>query len=354
MTNLTVAERLGIEPFETAPRIELRSNWTEEDLQMVIRAAYRQVLGNDYIMKSDRLTSAESLLRQGDLTVQDFVRAIALSELYRQKFFYSSQQIRFIELNYKHLLGRAPYDESEIADHVDLYAKKGYAAEINSYIDSNEYEDNFGYNIVPYYRGFTSQLGQKTVGYNRIFQLYRGYANSDRAQTSSNLAKLTREIAQNLPSSIPVSTSVTLRREDPDRIQKLVAAAVQRTKSTAPSYTRIDPTLERQCQEQAELIKKLQQQLAQLRPTAALGEAWTNKWQSYSPPTTPESSMALGTPAQNPATPGQSVSYIEWQQLAQKQTETIAALQQQIAQARSLAAIGEARLNKWRSRTFSG
>jgi len=54
--------------------VELGSNATEDGLQVVIRAAYRQVLGNAHLMESQRLTSAESLLRNGDITGRDFVR----------------------------------------------------------------------------------------------------------------------------------------------------------------------------------------------------------------------------------------------------------------------------------------
>jgi hypothetical protein len=48
--------------------VELRSNATEDDLQFVIRAGYRQVLGNAHLMESQRLTSAASLLRNSDIT----------------------------------------------------------------------------------------------------------------------------------------------------------------------------------------------------------------------------------------------------------------------------------------------
>jgi phycocyanin-associated rod linker protein len=200
------ARQLGIEPFVGTAPTELRTNWTEGDVQAVIHAAYRQVFGNDHLMQSERLTSAESLLRQGDITVRDFVRSLAQSELYRRKFFYSTPQVRFIELNYKHLLGRAPYDESEIAYHVDLYTQKGYEAEINSYIDSQEYQNNFGESIVPYYRGFATQRGQKTVGFTRMFQVYRGYANSDRAQGKNKSAWLTEDLARNLATSVQTPT----------------------------------------------------------------------------------------------------------------------------------------------------
>jgi phycocyanin-associated rod linker protein len=158
------ASRLGTSAFSDAPRLELRPNATREDIESVIRAVYRQLLGNDYLMKSERLASAESLLRDGKSTVQDFVRQVAKSDLYKSKFFYNNFQTRVIELNYKHLLGRAPYDESEVIYHLDLYQNKGYDADIDSYIDSVEYQSSFGNYIVPYYRGFETQTGQKTVG----------------------------------------------------------------------------------------------------------------------------------------------------------------------------------------------
>ncbi|MBD2207921.1 phycobilisome linker polypeptide [Calothrix sp. FACHB-1219] len=199
MTSSQAASQLGFEPFVGTAPIELRAN---EDVKAVIHAAYRQVFGNDHLMQSERLTSAESLLQQGNISVRDFVRTLAQSELYRQKFFYSTPQVRFIELNYKHLLGRATYDEAEIAYHVDLYTQKGYEAEINSYIDSLEYQENFGESIVPYYRGFATQAGQKTVGFSRMFQIYRGYANSDRAQGKNKSAWLTQDLALNLATAI--------------------------------------------------------------------------------------------------------------------------------------------------------
>jgi phycocyanin-associated rod linker protein len=202
MAITAAASRLGTAAFSEAPRVELRLNPTKEDVEAVIRAVYRQLLGNDYLMASERLTSAESLLRDGNLTVREFVRSVAKSELYKNKFFYNNFQTRLIELNYKHLLGRAPYDESEVVYHLDLYQNKGYDTEIDSYIDSVEYQTNFGDNIVPYYRGFETQTGQKTVGFNRMFRLYRGYANSDRAQVEGKNPRLARELANNSASSI--------------------------------------------------------------------------------------------------------------------------------------------------------
>ncbi|MEH2194033.1 MAG: phycobilisome linker polypeptide [Nostoc sp.] len=202
MAITTAASRLGTEPFSDQSPVELRPNASKEDIERVILAVYRQVLGNNYILASDRLESAESILRDGKNTVQEFVRQVAKSELYKTKFFYDNFQTRVIELNYKHLLGRAPYDESEVVYHLDLYQNKGYEADIDSYIDSPEYQSSFGENIAPYYRGFKTQTGQKTVGFSRIFQLYRGYASSDTSQLKGKSSRLAVELGRNSASIV--------------------------------------------------------------------------------------------------------------------------------------------------------
>ncbi|NER33409.1 MAG: photosystem I reaction center subunit XII [Oscillatoria sp. SIO1A7] len=178
--------------------VELRPNASEEDLQTVIRAVYKQVLGNQHILEGQNLASAESLLRNGDISVRQFVNIVAKSELYQSLFFESSSPYRFVELNYKHLLGRAPQDQSEIAEHVGVYNEQGFEAEIDSYIDSDEYVQNFGENIVPYPRSTSSQTGIKNDGFNRMFALLGGAASND----SGNAAKLITSIGANLPTKI--------------------------------------------------------------------------------------------------------------------------------------------------------
>ena len=180
-----------------AESVELRPNATESDFQSVIRAVYRQVLGNAHVLEEQRLSSAESKFRNGELTVRQFVRAVAQSSLYRARCFESSSPYRFVELNFKHLLGRAPQDQAEIAEHVQLYHGQGYAAEIDSYLDSDEYLSNFGENVVPSPRNL-SQTGFKNVVFNRTFALIRGFAANDVGKT----AKLIGDLGQNLATKI--------------------------------------------------------------------------------------------------------------------------------------------------------
>lgn len=177
---------------------ELRPNASEADLQEIIRAVYKQVLGNAHVMESERLTSAESYLRNGEITVKGFVRAVALSSLYRSLFFETASSYRFVELNFKHLLGRAPLDQAEVSEHVQCYNANGYEAEINSYIDSDEYGNTFGENVVPHYRSNQTQPGLKNVTFNRTFALARGFAAND----AGKKAKLTSDLGANLATAI--------------------------------------------------------------------------------------------------------------------------------------------------------
>lgn len=202
MAITTAASRLGTTAYSDIRPIELRPNWTPEEAKAAIQAIYRHVLGNDYLMASERQVGLESLLVNGQITVREFVRGLAKSELYKNKFLYPHFQTRVIELNFKHLLGRAPYDEAEVIEHLDRYQNEGYDADIDSYLDSDEYEASFGDAIVPYYRGFATQTGQKMAGFPRMFQLYRGYANSDSSQIAGTSSRLAGELGANSVSAI--------------------------------------------------------------------------------------------------------------------------------------------------------
>ena len=178
---------------------ELLERKADQDFEIIINTVYKQVLGNGYLLECDRLTTAESLFRNGDLTVRGFVRAIGQSELYRSRFFENSSQYRFIEMNCKHFLGRAPLNQAEISEHVKIYNNLGYAADIDSYIDSDEYINAFGENIIPCPRTESNQQTLQNVGFNRTYALYRGYASSD---TTTNKAKLISDLAANKATKI--------------------------------------------------------------------------------------------------------------------------------------------------------
>lgn len=156
----------------------------QANAQSVIRAAYRQVFGNAHLMDEERCGSAESLYVNGDLTVQGLVTAFAQSDTYRRLFLDKNGPYRFVELNFKHLLGRAPHSQAEVSEHVQRLANEGYEAEINSYTYSDEYMDAFGVDDVPAMRGNSSQTGQSNVTYTRSIALDSGTAGFDGSSPS--------------------------------------------------------------------------------------------------------------------------------------------------------------------------
>ncbi len=165
--------------------VKLYPGASNEDKEIIIRTAYKQVFGNVHLMESQRLLTAESQFKDGALTVKEFVRNLAKSDAYRALFFESCSNVRAIELNFKHLLGRAPDDFKEVSKHLAILAEGGLEAEINSYFDTPEYDENFGTDTVPYYVSYATQTGKNVAGYNRIFELVKGLSSSDRTVADS-------------------------------------------------------------------------------------------------------------------------------------------------------------------------
>lgn len=165
--------------------VKLFNRASVEELEVVIRIAYKQVFGNVHLMESQRLLTDESKLKDGQLTVKDFIRELAKSDIYRSLFFDCCPNIRAVELNFKHLLGRAPDSSQEISEHLAILTEGSFTAEIDSYLDSQEYEHNFGQDTVPYYVSYETQAGKSVAGYNHIFQLVKGSCSSDRSIATS-------------------------------------------------------------------------------------------------------------------------------------------------------------------------
>ena len=197
------ASELGVALFEDTAPIEYVPGRSEEEVESIIRAVYRQVLGNAYIMESERATVPESQFKRGELSVREFVRAIAKSDAYVSRFFETSPRYRFIELNFKHLLGRAPNGFDEMKAHSAVLDNGGWEAEIDSYLDSDEYQEAFGEFIVPYYRGYKSRPGQTMVEFTHMFAMLRGASSSDfKGSLAGKTPVLNKNIIQGTPIAI--------------------------------------------------------------------------------------------------------------------------------------------------------
>jgi len=197
------ASQLGVALFEDTDPVKLWPGRSDEEAATVIQAVYRQVLGNAYVMESERLEVPESQLKGGEISVREFVRQVAKSDLYRSRFFDTCPRYRYTELNFKHLLGRAPDGYDETKYHSGILDTSGFEADIDSYIDSDEYQNAYGEDTVPYYRGYKTQTGKNVVGFTYMFQLLRGASSSDlKGSLAGKSAKLYKHVIQETPLAV--------------------------------------------------------------------------------------------------------------------------------------------------------
>lgn len=197
------ASRLGVSLFEETPPIEWVPGLSADDREDIINAVYRQVLGNAYVMESERLEIPESQFKLGAYSVREFVRAVAQSDLYRTRFFESCPRYRYSELNFRHLLGRAPNNYDEMKFHSNVLDAEGFEADIDTYIDSDEYQNTFGENIVPYIRGYKSEAAKSMVEFTHLFELVRGASSSSlKGSTSGKEPRLNKLVINAIASAV--------------------------------------------------------------------------------------------------------------------------------------------------------
>jgi phycoerythrin-associated linker protein len=198
------ASRLGVSLFDETPPLEWVPGRSVEEAETIISAVYRQVLGNAYVMESERLSVPESKFKSGEYSVREFVRAVAKSDLYFSRFG-DTPRYRWTELNFRHLLGRAPASFDEMKQHSAVLDSQGWEADIDSYLDSDEYQTKFGENFVPYLCGYKTQPGKEMVQFTHFFQLVRGASTSSlKADLAGKTPKLNSLVIQGTAAAISV------------------------------------------------------------------------------------------------------------------------------------------------------
>jgi phycobilisome core-membrane linker protein len=130
------------------------TSFGETSTQAVIKAIYLQVMGRD-VYEGQRLKVEEIKLENGDITVRDFVRALAKSDLFRNTYWTKLYVCKAIEIIHRRLLGRPTYGRQEMNQYFDLASKKGFYAIVDAMLDSSEYSESFNEDMVPYERYLT-------------------------------------------------------------------------------------------------------------------------------------------------------------------------------------------------------
>ncbi|HEY9654792.1 MAG TPA: phycobilisome rod-core linker polypeptide, partial [Crinalium sp.] len=128
--------------------------FSESSTQAVIRACYLQVFGRD-VYEGQRLKVAEIKLENGEISLREFIRMLAKSDLFRKMYWTSLYVCKAIEYIHRRLLGRPTYGRQENNKYFDICAKSGFYALVDEIIDSLEYSQTFGEDTVPYERYVT-------------------------------------------------------------------------------------------------------------------------------------------------------------------------------------------------------
>ena len=143
---------------ENRPKFVMKTGLSTLEKQTVIKAAYRQIFERDITRAyGQSISYLESQVKNGDISMKEFVRRLCKSELYRKQFFEPFINSRALELAFRHILGRGPSSREEVQDYFSIVSEKGLAGLVDALVDSKEYADYFAEETVPYLRG----LGQE-------------------------------------------------------------------------------------------------------------------------------------------------------------------------------------------------
>jgi phycobilisome rod-core linker protein len=158
-----------VEGFDVAnddqPRIFSTDNLlSSSDMGALIDAAYRQIFFHAF--KSDREPYLESQLRNGQISVRQFIRGLLLSDTYTKSFYDLNSNYRFVEHCVQRVLGRDVYSKQEKIAWSIVVATQGRAGFVDALLDSDEYLENFGDSIVPYQRRRVLASGATKTPFN--------------------------------------------------------------------------------------------------------------------------------------------------------------------------------------------
>lgn len=122
------------------------------EIDALIREAYRQVFNEQLLLRFNRQVTLETQLKNGSITVRDFIRGLAKSERFYTLVVSVNDNYRLVEVCLKRLLGREPYNQEEKIAWSIKIGTLGFHGFVDALIDSDEYNQNFGDSTVPYQR----------------------------------------------------------------------------------------------------------------------------------------------------------------------------------------------------------
>lgn len=130
----------------------LTEGGSDSETQEVIWAGYRQIFSEHLILEKYRQPFLESQLKNRAISVREFIRGLGKTDVYRRLVAETNDNYRLVDITFKRFLGRASYGRDEQIAWSIVIATKGLDGFIDAVVDSEEYRQNFGDDIVPYQR----------------------------------------------------------------------------------------------------------------------------------------------------------------------------------------------------------
>lgn len=180
---------LAIKPLTGSARVSSFLSATEETdrqnarfaLQLdsagtdqLIEQAYRQIFFHAF--KVDRDSAIESKLRSGQITTRMFIRELLLSKKFRNDFYRCNSNYKVVEQVIGRVLGRPVYGQQEQIAWSIVIAEQGLVGFVDALLNSPEYLENFGEDMVPFQR--SRVLAGQPVGsmpFNQQSPRYEAY-----------------------------------------------------------------------------------------------------------------------------------------------------------------------------------
>ena len=162
--NITVQSRLyGTSAAEDAD--------ARADMDNLIEQAYRQIFS--HAMRRDREPFLLSQLRSGNITVRDFMRGLLLSERFQQGYYQCNSNYRMVDQVVGRILDRPVHGDAERRTWSIVIGEKGFTAFVDALLDSSDYMESFGYDLVPQQR--SRLLPGRALGETPIHQEFPRY-----------------------------------------------------------------------------------------------------------------------------------------------------------------------------------
>lgn len=164
----------------------------ENEAEKLIKNCHKQIFF--HLLEKDREVYLESQLRNGSITVRDFIRGLFLSDRFRRGYVECNNNYRLAEQVIARALGRKVYNGEEGLALSIIIAEKGFNYFIDYVLDSDEYMKRFGYDIAP--SEISRILPGRETGSVPLYQQYPRYGFEWQKKLISN--KLMMSIADHL------------------------------------------------------------------------------------------------------------------------------------------------------------